>query len=269
MFSKLKLLSSSLLLSALVLLSGCQQPQSPTTKTIKVGTIAGPETMLAEKAKEVAQKKYGLDIEVVEFTDFAMPNTALNDGSIDANAFQHLPYLQAAIKAKSYHLTPIAKTFIYPMGMYSKKITELSKIPDNATIAIPNDPSNEARALLLLQTAGLITVAKDDSFNVHTVNITHNPKQLKFKSLEAAQLPRILDDVDVAVINTNYAVPAGLSHKNALFLENKDSPYANLIVVREKEKNDPKFVLFVKAMNSEEVLKTAKELFGEQAIPAW
>lgn len=269
MFAKLKLLISILLLSTVALLSSCQQQNAPTAKTIKVGTIAGPETMLAEKAKEVAQKKYGLNIEVVEFTDFAMPNTALNDGSIDANAFQHLPYLQAVIKTQGYHLTPIAKTFIYPMGIYSKKITELSQLPDNATVAIPNDPSNEARALLLLQTAGLIKVAKDDSFNVHTINITHNPKQLRFKSLEAAQLPRILDDVDIAVINTNYAVPAGLSHKNALFLENKDSPYANLIVVREKEKDDPKFALFVKAMNSEEVVKTAKELFGEQAIPAW
>ena len=126
-------------------------PTSSDTKTIKVGTIAGPETDLVEAAKDYAKKKYGLNIQIVAFSDYTIPNAALADGSIDANMFQHTPYLDAAIKAKGYKIVPIAKTFIYPMGIYSKKMTGIDQVKNGNTVAIPNDPSNEARALLLLQ----------------------------------------------------------------------------------------------------------------------
>lgn len=249
-------------------LLGCSQPVNPSV--VRVGTIAGPETKLVEAAKEVAQKKYGIDIEIIEFTDYAMPNTALNDGSIDANVFQHQPYLDAVIKNKNYALVAIGKTFIYPVGIYSKTIKHISDVKNGATIAIPNDPSNEARALLLLEKTGLITLKKDAGTNATRIDIISNPKNLDIKELDAAQLPRAMDDVTLAIINSNYAVSAGLSpEKEAIFLENRHSPYANLIVVRQNDEHNPKLNSLVAALHSEPVLKMAKELFNGGAIPAW
>lgn len=249
----------------LISLVACNKP-SP--NTITVGTIAGPETDLVEVAKEVALKQYGLQVKIVEFNDYNLPNEALQDGSLDANVYQHLPYLQAAIKAHGYNLEPIGKTFIYPTGIYSSKIKSLTQLPDKAVIAIPNDPSNEARALLLLHKAGLITLK--NTHTATTADIATNPKQLNIKELDAAQLPRVLSDVDAAVINTTFAIPAGLSpSRDAIYIEDKDSPYANLIVIRPDNPKKPQLEEFVKALNSEEVKNKAKELFGDAAIPAW
>jgi D-methionine transport system substrate-binding protein len=266
MFSKFcKFLSIAVIFTTL---SACQQKTSG-EGTIKVGTIAGPETQLMEVAKQVAAKN-GLDIIIVPFTDYNMPNEALADGSIDANMFQHKPYLEAAIKAKGYKIVAVGKTFIYPMGIYSKKIHDISALPDEAIVAIPNDPSNEARALLILQKAGLITLKPEAGINATVADIATNPKKLKFKEIDAAQLPRVLPDVDLAAINTNYAMVAGLlPSRDALILETPDSPYANLIVVREGSENDPRVIALVNALHSDEVLEKAKELFKDQAIPAW
>ena len=207
---------------------------------------------------------------MVEFSDYSIPNAVLADGSIDANIFQHLPYLEAANKAHGYELVPIAKTFVYPMGIYSHRMKSLKAIPSGAQVAIPNDPSNEARALLLLEKAGLITLKEGAGINATPMDVASNPHKFKFKELDAAQLPRVLPDVDLAVINTNFAVPAGLTPSNdALFLEDKDSPYANIVVVRQADKDDPKIALLIKALQSEEVLQKAKELFHDQAIVAW
>lgn len=237
--------------------------------TIKVGTIAGPETELMQVAKKVAQDKYGLNVEIVEFTDYVQPNAALNDGSIDANMFQHQPYLDQQIKDRHYKLIPLAKTFVYPMGIYSSKVKTLQDVPDYAIVAIPNDPSNEDRALLLLQKAGLIQLKKSANQNATPVDIQSNPKHLVFKELDAAQIPRSLQDVTLAAINTNYAVVAGLTTKDALFHEDKDSPYMNLIVIREDEKNDPRLKELVLAFQSPEVKEAAKKIFNDQAIAAW
>ncbi|HHF7348056.1 TPA: MetQ/NlpA family ABC transporter substrate-binding protein [Legionella feeleii] len=254
--------------SILVLLVSLVACHKPSPNTLTIGTIAGPETDLVETAKEVAEQKYGLTIKIVEFNDYNLPNEALQDGSLDANVYQHLPYLQAANKAHGYDLEAIGKTFVYPTGIYSKKIKKLNQLPDKATIAIPNDPSNEARALLLLQKAGLITLKKTDLASVS--DITSNPKHLAIKELDAAQLPRILDDVDAAVINTTFAIPAGLSpSRDAIYVEGKDSPYANLIVIRRDSPKKAQLEEFVKAMNSKEVKNKAQELFGDAAIPAW
>lgn len=254
--------------SVLVLLISLVACHKPSPNTLTVGTIAGPETDLVEVAKEVALKQYGLTIKVVEFNDYNLPNEALQDGSLDANVYQHLPYLQAATKAHGYDLEAIGKTFVYPTGIYSSKFKSLAKLPQKALIAIPNDPSNEARALLLLQKAGLITLK---SANIATLaDITSNPKHLIIKELDAAQLPRVLADVDAAVINTTFAIPAGLSPSHdAIFVEGKDSPYANLIVIRRNSDKKPQLEKFVKALNSKEVKVKAKELFGDTAIPAW
>jgi len=252
-------------LTLLVLLPGCGK-QDP--NTLVVGTIAGPETELVEVAQKVALERYGLTIKVIEFSDYNLPNEALMDGTLDANVYQHLPYLKAASKAHGYDFEVIGKTFVYPTGLYSAKIKTLQALPDHALIALPNDPSNEARALLLLQKAGLITLKSTQSTTVH--NIKSNPKQLRFKELDAAQLPRILADVDAAVINTTFAIPAGLSPtRDALYLEHKDSPYANLIVIRRNSDKKAQLELLVKALNSPAVEKKSHELFGDAAIVAW
>lgn len=241
----------------------------PAPNTLMVGTIAGPETELVKVAGEVAEKRYGLTVKIVEFNDYNLPNEALQDGSLDANVYQHLPYLKAAMQAHGYQLEVMGKTFIYPAGIYSKKYNSLSQLPKQALIALPNDPSNEARALLLLQKAGLITLKKDPK-NTTPQDIASNPKHLKFKELDAAQLPRILDDVDAAIINTTYAIPAGLTpSRDALFTEDKNSPYANLIVVRKNNDKKAQLEELVKALNSSEVKQKANELFGDGAISAW
>lgn len=247
---------------------GCSKPSDP--NEIRIGTIAGPETQLVEAAKEPAEKK-GIHIKIVEFSDYAMPNTALNDGSIDANVFQHAPYLAQTIQNKHYDLVAIGKTFIYPMGIYAKNLKQIDHISTGANVAIPNDPSNGARALLLLEKAGLIQLKKEAGTQATPLDIVSNPKQLKIKELDAAQLPRLLNDVELAVINSNYAIPAGLSPlKNAIFLENTHSPYANLIVVRKTDEKNPKYLALVAALHSDAVLQTAKKLFSEgAAIPAW
>lgn len=250
------------------LLAACNQQQSK--NTIKVGTIAGPETQLMEAAKEVAVKKYDLNIEIVQFNDYAMPNEALADGSIDANVFQHKPYLDQSIAARGYPLVSIGKTFIYPMAIYSNKFKKLSQLPDEATIAIPNDPSNEARALLLLQDAKLITLKANAGASATVTDIASNPNAFTFKEIDAAQLTRVLNDVDAAVINTNYAMLANLMPKrNGLFVEPASSPYANLIVVRSKDRNNEQLQELVKALHSQMVQQRAEILFKGQAIPAW
>ena len=248
-------------------LSACQ-PEKP--KVLKVGTIDGPETQLMTVAAEVAKKKYNLDVVIVPFTDYNTPNTALNDGSIDANAFQTVPFLDDQEKAKGYQFAVVGKTFIYPVGIYSQKIKDINQVPDNAKVAIPNDPSNEARALLLLQKANLITLKPGAGVSATKLDIATNPKNLQLVELDAAQLPRALPDVDLAVINTNYAVPAGLSPiKDAIFHEDANSPYANIVVVRTKNEKDPRFTQLVDALHSDEVKAEARKLFGDGAIPAF
>ena len=248
-----------------ILMLGCAKPDP---KTLILGTIAGPETELVDVAQKVALERFGLTVKVVEFSDYNLPNEALMDGTLDANVYQHLPYLQAASKAHGYDFEVIGKTFVYPTGLYSTKIKTLRALPHHALIALPNDPSNEARALLLLQNAGLITLKGTQNTTIR--DIATNPKQLRFKELDAAQLPRILADVDAAVINTTFAIPAGLSPtRDALFIEHKDSPYANLIVIRRNSEKKEQLELLVKALNSKDVEKKAQELFGDSAMAAW
>lgn len=255
-------------LVAALSLGACHHREA--ANTILVGTIAGPETTLMEVAKQVAQKRYGLNVKIITFSDYTTPNRALSDGSIDANMFQHLPYLQSQIKAHGYSIVSIGKTFIYPMGIYSTKLKSLKNVPHGAKVAIPNDPSNEARALILLQKAGLIKLKASAGFNATPLDIVSNPKGLKFIPLQAAQLARSLDDVTLAAINTNYAMPAGLSPaKDALFVEGPNSPYANIVAVLAKNRDNKKALELVQALHSQAVLAVAKKIFGDGAIPAW
>lgn len=260
-----------LLFFSFALLTHCSEPpQKRASNEIKVGTIAGPETELMEVAKNVAAQRYNLKVTIVTFSDYILPNQALADGSIDANMFQHKPYLEQTIATKGYNLTDIGKTFIYPMGLYSNKITKLKDLRDGATVAIPNDPSNGTRALLLLQQAGIIQLKPGLNLKSTVADITYNPKHIQIKEIDAAQLPRVLADVDLAAINTNYAMVAGLlPSRDALLLESSDSPYANVVVVRTAESQDPKYAKLMDALHSDEVLAAAKNLFQGQAIPAW
>jgi D-methionine transport system substrate-binding protein len=258
-----KIIIACVLFSSII---ACNHKPSP--NTLVVGTISGPETELVDVAQKVAKQRFGLNIKIVEFSDYNLPNEALQDGTLDANVYQHASYLKSSIKAHGYKIKAIGRTFVYPAGIYSEKYNTLKSIPVNALIAIPNDPSNESRALVLLEKAKLIRFKRKSEPSIAT--IVSNPRKLRFQELDAAQLPRVLQDVDAAVINTNYAIPAGLSPSlDALFLENKNSPYANLIVVRTNNKKEEKLKNLVKALNSPEVEAKAKSLFGESAIAAW
>lgn len=254
-----------------LLLSGCRQQRGE--HEIIVGTMAGPETELMRVAAEIAKKTDGLSVKIMEFEDYIMPNTALSEGSIDANLFQHTLFLEKAIASTGFRhkITAIGKGFIYPMGLYSTKWHSLHEIPHKAQVAIPVDPSNSGRALHLLAKAGFITLKSNSNASAPTLeDITLNPKQLRIEMLDAAAMPRLLSDVDFAAINTNYALPAGLSpSENALLVEDKDSPYANVLVVRTQEQLLPKYQQLLNALHSPEVLAKAHELFSDQAIPAW
>ena len=249
-------------------LTACHHNDSKNTSEnyIRVGTISGPETKLMEVAKKVALQKFGLKVKIVEFTDYNMPNQALEDDQIDANAFQHYPFLLSQVKQHGYSIASVGDTFLYPMGLYSQTIKSLADLKPGSKIAIPNDPSNEARALLLLEKAKLITLKPHVTINATTRDIEHNPNHFNIVAMDAAQLPRVLEDVAIAAINTNFATPAGLSPSHALFVEQTDSPYMNLIVVRAADRNLKRTKELVEAYQSAPVLAEAKTLFGDGAI---
>jgi D-methionine transport system substrate-binding protein len=250
--------------------TGCKSQQATNPeKTIKVGVTAGPHAEIMEVVKKVAAKE-GLKIEIVEFNDYMQPNIALNQGDIDANSYQHQPWLDNQIKDRHYELVSIAKTIIFPMGIYSKKIKSIADIKEGATLAIPNDPTNGSRALAILEKNGLLKLNPNAGLKATAADIIENPKKLNIKELDAAQIPRSLDDVDLAAINTNYAIVAGLvPNRDALAIEEGNSPYANLLVVRTKDKDDPVFQRLIKAYKSEEVKQYVLEHFQGSAKPTW
>jgi D-methionine transport system substrate-binding protein len=259
----------SCLAALLLVVSGCSddKPQA----ILKVGAISGPEVELLKVAKDVAKRNVDLDFKIIEFSDYSIPNVALAEGSIDVNIFQHQPYLDAAIANKHFDLVSIGETFIYPMGIYSVRHQSLADLPHEARIGIPSDPSNEARALRLLASAKFITIPEGiNDIDLTPQRILQNPFAIKFTEMDAAQLPRALKDLDFAVINTNYALVAGLKpYPDALLIEDWQSPYANIVVVRTADKDDPRFQLLMKVLHSKPVREKAEELFSHQAIPAW
>jgi len=236
---------------------------------IKVGVTPGEHAQIMEKVREIAAEK-GLNIEILEFSDYVVPNQALADGDLNANSFQHKPYLDNQIADRGFDLVPVAKTITTPMGVYSKKVKSLNELADGATVGIPNDPTNGGRALLILEKEGLIKVNPDAGLKAGPADVTENPKNLQFAELDAAQLPRSLDDVDAAVINTNYALEAGL-HPNtdAIAIEGTESPYANLIVVRSEDKDAPWVKTLVESYNNDTIKDFINEEFKGALIPSW
>lgn len=258
-------------------LSGCGQSQATSgsaagsTTVIKVGATPVPHAEILEFIKPTLAKE-GIDLQIVNYTDYVRPNLDLDSGTIDANFFQHIPYLDSFNQDHKTNLVSLTKVHIEPMGIYSKKVTNLDQLPNGSTIAVPNDPSNNGRALALLAKAGLIQL-KDGVGISGTVNdITNNPKQLKITPIDAAQLPRVLPDpkIGAAVINTNYALEAGLNPtKDALSIEDKDSPYANVLVVKASRKDDPALQKLAKALNTPEVKQFIEDKYKGSIVPAF
>lgn len=269
---KLSLPHLGAVLLAGLLLAGCDGESGNAKHAIKVGVINGAEQDVAEVAKKVAKDKYGLDVELVGFSGSLLPNDATSAGELDANVFQHRPFLEQDNKAHGYHLVAVGNTFVFPMAGYSRKIKSLSELKEGATIAIPNDPTNLGRALLLLQNEKLIALKPGKGLLPTAVDISDNPHRLNIMELEGAQLPRVLDDpkVDVAIISTTYIQQTGMSPvRDSIFIEDRNSPYVNIVVTREDNKDAENVREFIKAYQSPEVARAAERIFNGGAVPGW
>ena len=214
---------------ALALAAGFTTGALAQDKPLKIGVTAGPHAQIFEQVKKVAEKD-GLKIQVIEFSDYVQPNAALAAGDLDANAYQHQPYLDAQVKDRGYKIVSVGNTVNFPMGLYSKKVKGLNELKEGARFGLPNDPTNGGRALLLLQDKGLIKLKEGAGLKATPLDVVGNPKKLKFVELDAAQLPRSLDDLDASAVNTNFAISAGLNPvKDAIALESTKSPYVRKV----------------------------------------
>ena len=235
--------------------------------TIKVGATPVPHVEILEVIKPLLKEK-GYDLEIVEFTDYVTPNIAVDEGELDANFFQHEPYLVEFNANKKTNLVKTVGVHLEPMGLYSKKIKSLDELKDGSTIAVPNDPTNESRALDILVKQGLMTFNDVALKTAH--DIKDNPRNMKIEELDAPQLPRVLDEVDAAIINTNYALAADLNPlKDAIVLESKDSPYANIIVVKKGNENKAYIKALNEAINSDEVRQFIKDKYKGSIVEAF
>jgi D-methionine transport system substrate-binding protein len=256
-----------------VALFGCgEEKAAPVVKSNKVtiGVIAGAEAQVAEIAVKVAKEKYGLEVKLVTFSDYITPNAALDEGSIDANAFQHKPYLDQQVNDRGYKFEIAGNTLVYPIAGYSSKIKSLDELKEGDQIAVPSDPTNLGRSLILLQAQGLLTLKEGVGLEATVLDIVSSEKNLKIIELEAAQLPRALDDVSLAIINTTYASSINLSpDQDGLFVEDKKSPYVNIIVARTDNVQSENVQNFVKAYQSDEVYNAAFEIFKGGIVKGW
>jgi D-methionine transport system substrate-binding protein len=244
-------------------------PAHAQTQTVKVGVTAGPHAQAFEIAKKVAAAK-GLDVKIVEFSDYIAPNAALAAGDLEANSYQNQPFLDQQNADRKYNLVSAGLTLNFPLGIYSKKYKSWSDIPDGARIAIQNDPTNGGRSLLLLQDKGVIKLKDGVGFKPTVLDIVGNPKKLRFVEIEAAQTPRSLDDVDAAAVNSNFAIPAGLNpQKDALLREDPKGPYVNLIAVRAADKDKPWVKTLVESYRSPEVKAFVEQTFKGAVLVSW
>lgn len=233
--------------------AGAEEVTATESKKISVAATPDPHAVLLNLVvDELAAKGY--ELEIIEFTDYVVPNNVVEDGTVDANYFQHIPYLDSFNKEHGFHLVNAGGIHVEPFALYSNKYKTVADIPAGATIAIPNDPTNEGRALLLLEAAGLIELKEDAGLEATPMDIASNPLNLKFSEIEAATLPRILQDVDGAIINGNYAIPAGLiATRDGLFVEDASSPYVNVIAVKEGNENNPAVLALIEALKGDKV----------------
>src|SRR5471030_3326774 len=276
---KLKKLVSLIVIGVVVLtLAGCSstKKESESAKedkiTIKLGVVGENNEQWTPVINKL--KDEGITLELVKFADYAQPNQALADGEINLNSFQHYAYLNKEVKDKGFKIEAIGETIIAPLGLYSKKVKDVKEIKNGATIAIPNDATNDGRSLKVLEAAGLIKVDEKAGYQPTLKDITENPLNIKFVEVEAAQTPRTLEDVDAAIINGGYALDAGLyPQTDSIYLESVDkgsnNPYINVIVARSDEKNNENYKKVVEAFRSDEVAKVINETYKGSYIPTW
>lgn len=236
---------------------------------LRVGATPVPHAEILEFVQDDLAER-GIELEIIEFTDYVTPNLSLDDGSIDANYFQHIPYLDQFNADRGLDLVPVARVHVEPIALYSDKYDSLEAIPEGASIAVPNDPSNEGRALILLHNSGVITLDDPENLSATPIDIIDNPKNLRFNELEAAQLPRVLPDVAGAVINTNYALEANLNPlDDALVIEDSDSPYVNVVAVRSEDQDNEKIKILREVLNSQKVEDFILEEYQGAVVPAF
>ncbi|MFJ9087244.1 MULTISPECIES: MetQ/NlpA family ABC transporter substrate-binding protein [unclassified Streptomyces] len=261
---------AAVIAGALVLgLTACGSDKADAGEKLVVGATPTPAGEVLTYVQKKLAKKAGLDLEIKEFTDYVLPNTALQQGELDANLFQHTPYLKDFNKSKGTTLTPVTQVYLPPLGFFSKKTKDVRELRDGATVALPNDITNEGRALELLASQGVIGLKKGAGLNATPKDVAKNPKGLKFKELEAAQLPRSLDDVDVAAVNNNFAMDAGLNpKKDAILLESvQDNPYNNILAVKKGDEDDPRVKKLAKLLTSPEVKKFIEAKYKGSVLP--
>ncbi|WP_082942581.1 MULTISPECIES: MetQ/NlpA family ABC transporter substrate-binding protein [unclassified Helicobacter] len=242
--------------------------ESKAQKELKVGATPIPHAQILRFVAPMLQEK-GVTLKIVEFTDYVMPNLALAEKSIDANFMQHKPFLDKISKDRNLDLLSIAQIHIEPIGGYSARIKDIKELKNGATVMIPNDPTNGGRALILLHNSGLITLKDPNNLSATSSDIIQNPKKLKIKALEAALLPKVLKDADLAIINGNYAMQVNLTTKDALILEDSRSPYANILVVRKGDESRADIQALKEVLQSEATKKFIIDTYKGEVIPAF
>jgi len=238
-------------------------------RPLRVAGTAGPHSQVLDKVKEIAARD-GLILRVIEFRDYIQPNAALAAGDLDANSYQHQPFLDQQVRDRGLRIVSVGKTLVFPMGIYSRRHRSLADVPAGGRIAIPNDPTNGGRALVLLANNGAFRLRDGADFRASVADITENPKRLRIVELEAAQIPRALEELEAAAINTNFAIPAGLNPvRDSIALESADSPYANVIAVREQDRNAPWVRRLVAAYQNQEIKDFVQATFQGAVVPAF
>ena len=237
-------------------------------QVVRIGASPGPHAEILEKVKPIAAKN-GLDLKIIEFSDYVVPNQALAAGELEANSFQNQPYLDNQVKDRGFKLVSVGLTVNFPLGIYSSKYKSWAEVPDGATVAIQNDPTNGGRSLLLLQDKGAIKLKDGVGFKPTVADIVSNPKKLKIIEIEAAQTPRSLADVAAAAINTNYAVDAKIEPTSAILREDPKGPYVNLIAVREADKDKPWVKALLASYHTPEIKAFVAERFKGSVLADW
>jgi len=238
-------------------------------QTIRVGIMSAEDEDVWAVVSKVAAE-HGLTIKLTAFNDYTQPNEALENGELDANAFQHKPYLDNQIKTRGYHIVPVGYTAVWPIGFYSKKVHAVADLPEGAVIGVPNDPSNEGRALNLLQSQGIIKLKPDAGILATTADIIENPKKVEIKELDAGIVGRSIDDLSAAVVNTDWAIKSNLTQQDRIATEPvADNPYRNFIAVKQGDENKPWVKTLVAAYQNDTVKETLAKVYKGTALPAW